>query len=71
MTQDQIVILLILASTMALFIYGRWRHDVVALHLQDPRSGHYGHRIPGDVEAVDAARREIRDIYGVARCGDR
>lgn len=31
MTQDQIVILLILASTMALFIYGRWRHDVVAL----------------------------------------
>jgi di/tricarboxylate transporter len=31
MTQDQVVILLILASTMALFIYGRWRHDVVAL----------------------------------------
>jgi di/tricarboxylate transporter len=31
MTQDQIAILLILASMMALFIYGRWRHDVVAL----------------------------------------
>ena len=31
MTQDQIVILLILACTMALFIYGRWRHDIVAL----------------------------------------
>jgi di/tricarboxylate transporter len=31
MSRDQAVILLILACTMALFIWGRWRHDVVAL----------------------------------------
>ncbi len=31
MTQDQALILLILAATMALFIWGRWRHDIVAL----------------------------------------
>jgi len=28
---DQILILLLLVSTVALFIWGRWRHDVVAL----------------------------------------
>jgi di/tricarboxylate transporter len=31
MTQDQGFIFAILAATMALFIWGRWRHDVVAL----------------------------------------
>lgn len=31
MTQDQALILLILAATMVMFIWGRWRHDVVAL----------------------------------------
>jgi di/tricarboxylate transporter len=31
MTQDQTVILLILALTAAMFIWGRWRHDMVAL----------------------------------------
>ncbi|WP_029934862.1 SLC13 family permease [Thiomicrospira pelophila] len=30
MTQDQLLILLILASTMVLFVWGRWRHDIVA-----------------------------------------
>lgn len=30
MTQDQFLILLILAATMVLFVWGRWRHDVVA-----------------------------------------
>ena len=31
MTPDQIVILLILAATIVLFIWGSWRHDMVAL----------------------------------------
>ena len=31
LTRDQQLILLLLAVTMALFIWGRWRHDVVAL----------------------------------------
>jgi di/tricarboxylate transporter len=31
MTRDQQLILLLLTATMALFIWGRWRHDVVAL----------------------------------------
>jgi di/tricarboxylate transporter len=31
MTWDQIVILTILAATIILFLWGRWRHDVVAL----------------------------------------
>lgn len=31
MTQDQGLIFTILAITMALFIWGRWRHDIVAL----------------------------------------
>lgn len=30
MTQDQFLILFILAVTMVLFVWGRWRHDVVA-----------------------------------------
>lgn len=30
MTQDQIVIVVILLATMALFLWGRWRHDMVA-----------------------------------------
>lgn len=31
MTQDQTIILAILAVTIVLFLWGRWRHDVVAL----------------------------------------
>jgi di/tricarboxylate transporter len=31
MTQDQIIILVILAVTAAMFLWGRWRHDMVAL----------------------------------------
>lgn len=31
MTQPQIVILVILVAMMALFLWGRWRHDVIAL----------------------------------------
>src|SRR3990167_11363154 len=31
MTQDQGLIFAILAATIGLFIWGRWRHDVVAL----------------------------------------
>ena len=31
MTQDQVVILLILAATAAMFLWGRWRHDMVAV----------------------------------------
>ena len=31
MTSDQIQILLILAATVGLFLWGRWRHDIVAL----------------------------------------
>lgn len=31
MTQDQVVLLSILAATVALFVWGRWRHDAVAL----------------------------------------
>jgi di/tricarboxylate transporter len=31
MTADQIFILVILAATMGLFLWGRWRHDMVAL----------------------------------------
>jgi di/tricarboxylate transporter len=31
MTQDQIIILAILAATVAMFVWGRWRHDMVAL----------------------------------------
>ena len=31
MTQDQGLIFTILAATIGLFIWGRWRHDVVAL----------------------------------------
>jgi len=30
-TQDQAVLLAVLAATVALFLWGRWRHDVVAL----------------------------------------
>ncbi|QCF27129.1 SLC13 family permease [Hydrocarboniclastica marina] len=31
MTQDQIVILTILTATIGMFLWGRWRHDMVAL----------------------------------------
>jgi di/tricarboxylate transporter len=31
MTQDQGVILIILVATLLAFLWGRWRHDVVAL----------------------------------------
>ncbi|MBL8709651.1 MAG: SLC13 family permease [Rhodospirillaceae bacterium] len=31
MTQDQLVIILILSVTVAMFLWGRWRHDMVAL----------------------------------------
>lgn len=31
MTQDQIIILIILVGTLAMFIWERWRHDMVAL----------------------------------------
>lgn len=31
MTQEQILLLVILAATVALFAWGRWRHDMVAL----------------------------------------
>src|SRR3990167_1894710 len=31
MSQDQALILAILLATMGLFIWGRWRHDIVAL----------------------------------------
>ena len=31
MTPDQIVILAILAATVAMFVWGRWRHDMVAV----------------------------------------
>jgi len=31
MTQDQIIILVILVATVAMFLWGRWRHDMVAL----------------------------------------
>ena len=31
MTTDQIQILLVLAATVGLFLWGRWRHDIVAL----------------------------------------
>lgn len=31
MARDQALILAILAATMALFIWGRWRHDIIAL----------------------------------------
>jgi len=31
MTQDQIAILLVGGATIALFLWGRWRHDIVAL----------------------------------------
>ena len=31
MTSDQIQILLVLAATVGLFLWGRWRHDIVAL----------------------------------------
>ncbi len=31
MTTDQIVVLAILAATMGLFVWGRWRHDMVAI----------------------------------------
>ncbi|HBX56204.1 MAG TPA: SLC13 family permease, partial [Pseudomonas sp.] len=31
MTQDQGLIFAILAATVVLFIWGRWRHDIVAL----------------------------------------
>ncbi len=31
MTQDQIAIILILALTIVMFLWGRWRHDIVAL----------------------------------------
>jgi di/tricarboxylate transporter len=31
MTNDQILILFILTTTMAMFLWGRWRHDMVAL----------------------------------------
>ncbi len=31
MSQDQLIILIILLATAAMFMWGRWRHDVVAL----------------------------------------
>jgi di/tricarboxylate transporter len=31
MTQDQLLILIILLATIVMFLWGRWRHDVVAL----------------------------------------
>ena len=31
MTQDQFTILLILAATVAMFLWGKWRHDMIAL----------------------------------------
>lgn len=31
MIQDQILILVILAATVAMFLWGRWRHDIVAM----------------------------------------
>ena len=31
MSQDQLIILIILLATAAMFLWGRWRHDVVAL----------------------------------------
>jgi di/tricarboxylate transporter len=31
MTQDQLILLSILGATVALFVWGRWRHDAVAL----------------------------------------
>ncbi|MCW5723618.1 MAG: SLC13 family permease [Maricaulaceae bacterium] len=31
MTQDQIILMAILAATVGLFVWGRWRHDLVAL----------------------------------------
>src|SRR5690606_18553802 len=31
MTQDQIAILAILAAALGMFVWGRWRHDMVAL----------------------------------------
>ena len=31
MTQDQAVILAILAATIVMFLWGRWRHDMVAV----------------------------------------
>ena len=31
MTQDQLLILVILAATVVMFVWGRWRHDMVAL----------------------------------------
>ena len=30
MTQDQLLILLILSVTVVMFLHGRWRHDMVA-----------------------------------------
>ncbi len=33
MTQDQIEILVILWATVGVFLWGRWRHDMVALAL--------------------------------------
>ncbi len=31
MTQDQTLILFVLLAAMAMFLWGRWRHDMVAL----------------------------------------
>jgi hypothetical protein len=31
MSRDQIEILVILAATVVMFLWGRWRHDMVAL----------------------------------------
>lgn len=31
MTQDQVVIVGLIGATMAMFLWGRWRHDMVAL----------------------------------------
>jgi len=31
MTPDQIIVLVVIASAMALFLWGRWRHDIVAM----------------------------------------
>ncbi len=30
MTPDQVIIIAIMAVTVGLFVWGRWRHDVVA-----------------------------------------
>ncbi|HEU4475742.1 MAG TPA: hypothetical protein VFR71_03490, partial [Methyloceanibacter sp.] len=31
LTQDQLIIIAILFATIAMFLWGRWRHDMVAI----------------------------------------